>query len=90
MKVYIAGPITGIFEYKQRFKEAEEKVKGMGHITINPSFLPDGLSNYMGICYAMIDQADAIYLIDGWKKSKGAKLELEHAYLMGKQVLYES
>ena len=38
----------------------------------------------------MLDQADAIYLIDGWKKSMGAKLELEYAYLMGKQVLYES
>ena len=49
MKVYIAGPVTGIFDYKQRFKAAEEKVKGMGHIAINPSFLPDGLSNYMGI-----------------------------------------
>ena len=55
LKVYIAGPITGLFDYKKEFKKVEKKIVAMGHIVLNPSFLPSGLSNYMPICKAMID-----------------------------------
>lgn len=83
MKIYIAGPITGIIDYKQKFMAAEEKVKEMGHIAINPAYLPEGLRDYMGICKAMIDQADAIILLDGWEDSKGSCEELTYAHDKG-------
>jgi hypothetical protein len=89
MKVYIAGPITGIFNYKQKFNIAENRIKEMGHIAINPSFLPEGLKHYMDICIAMIDQADSILLLDGWQNSIGANIELDYAKQHDKQILYE-
>ena len=36
MKLYIAGPITGVPDYEERFKKAEEDLKAMGHTVINP------------------------------------------------------
>lgn len=36
MKLYIAGPITGVPDYAERFKRAEEDLKAMGHTVINP------------------------------------------------------
>ena len=89
MKIYIAGPITGIIDYKQKFMDAEEKVKAMGHIAINPAFLPEGLREYMGICKVMIDQADAIILLDGWEDSEGSLEEKEHTRKGGKLVFLE-
>lgn len=79
MKIYIAGPITGHLDYREKFAEAEKKLVSMGHIAINPSFLPPGLKDYMPTCKAMIDQAEAIYLLDGWEYSIGAKEENEYA-----------
>lgn len=89
MKIYIAGPITGIFDYKKQFKKRERKLKNMGHIVLNPSFLPDGLNNYMPICKAMIDQADAVYFMTGWKNSIGAKEEHHYAVANCKKRIYE-
>lgn len=42
MRVYIAGAMTGVFKYKEKFIEAEEYIRGLGHIVLNPSFLPEG------------------------------------------------
>lgn len=86
MKIYIAGPITGIFNYKENFKATEQKISSMGHIVLNPSFLPDGLKDYMPICKAMIDQADAVYFMDGWEDSKGSREEYEYATIKKKGI----
>jgi len=61
----------------------------MGHIVINPAYLPEGLNNYMCICKAMIDQADAIVFLNGWRKSKGACEEYEYAIDTKKQIFEE-
>lgn len=38
MRVYIAGSMTGRFDYKEYFNEAEEFVREQGHIVLNPAF----------------------------------------------------
>lgn len=80
MIIYLAGPITGVFNYRNRFSKIERKLSKMGHIVINPSYLPGtGLKDYMPICKAMIDQADAIYFMSGFEFSVGSLEEFDYA-----------
>lgn len=90
-KVYIAGKITGLSDFKEKFQEAEDYLKSKGNLVMNPSILPEGFpwDAYMPICYAMIDQCEAIYLLDNWKDSRGANLEKEYAEKKGITILYQ-
>jgi hypothetical protein len=89
MRIYIAGPITGIFDYRKKFKKVEKKFIEMGHIIINPATLPSGLKDYMPICKAMIDQADAIYFLKGFSESVGSLEEFDYAKSNKIPVLFE-
>ncbi|ECD9466788.1 DUF4406 domain-containing protein [Salmonella enterica subsp. diarizonae] len=78
MKVYIAGPMSGLPNFNcDRFNEVAGLVVESGNIPLNPATLPDGLPerDYMAIGIAMLQCADAIYLIEGWEKSAGARAE---------------
>ena len=90
MKVYIAGKITGNDHYREEFAAAEEKLRALGYIPINPAILPEGLDSrdYMRICLAMLDSADAIALLPTWAHSGGTKIELALAKYTGKQVIH--
>lgn len=89
--VYIAGPIKGHDDYILRFARAQERLELSGHIVLNPADLPRGMSpeKYMPICLAMLEQADAIYMLEDWETSEGASLEYMLATYQGKEVLYE-
>ena len=89
MRVYIAGAMTGRFDYKEYFNEAEEFVRGQGHIVLNPAFLPDGLADYYEINKAMIDQCDDIYVLLHSEDSVGTQKEIEYAKATSKQVIYQ-
>lgn len=93
MIVYLAGPITGVYDYKNKFRAAEDRMKDMGHIVMNPAFLPAGLrkeSDYMDICRQMIDKCDAVYFLTGWTNSQGAGKEFNYANDTGKILIYEA
>lgn len=80
MKFYIAGKITDNQNYKQQFEAAQSFLERAGHIVMNPAILPPGFEHheYMKICYAMIDVCDAVYFLENWQDSKGAKLEMDY------------
>ncbi|HCM1844671.1 TPA: DUF4406 domain-containing protein [Salmonella enterica subsp. diarizonae serovar 16:z10:e,n,x,z15] len=78
MKIYIAGPMSGLPNFnRDRFNEVSRLVVESGNTPLNPAILPDGLPerDYMAVGIAMLQCADAIYLIEGWEKSKGARAE---------------
>lgn len=89
--IYISGPMRWCEEYPKRFAKAEKELKGQQCVVLNPAWLPLGLneSAYMPICLAMLDAADAIYMLRGWELSDGAKLEKAYAEYQGKYVYYE-
>lgn len=89
MKIYIAGKITGDPNYKEKFDIAATSLELQGHIVLNPAELPEGMlpADYMRICSAMLDTADAIYLLKGWYSSSGASIERNYAMYIGKSIL---
>ena len=89
MKVYIAGKITGLENYQQKFRAAQDRLEARGYSVMNPAVLPLGFDyeDYMRICFAMIDVCDAVYMLDNWRDSPGAIREYEYA--KGKEIIFE-
>lgn len=93
MKIYLAGKITGNPNFKDDFKKAELELRLKGHKVLNPADTIariDGLKHeeYLHICLAMIDVADAVAFLPNWKDSKGAKIEMEYAKKANKKIMY--
>ena len=78
MKIYIAGKITEDPGYRDKFAAAERQLGGQGHTVLNPAELPEGMApaDYMRICFAMIDVADAVVFLPDAAESAGARLEM--------------
>lgn len=92
MIVFISGKMRGLAGLgRARFNTAEQWLIGRGHTVLNPAKLPVGMpeEKYMPICLAMLEAADAIYMLDNWTSSEGANVEHAYAKLQGKQILYE-
>lgn len=93
MRVYISGPITGTTDYKKRFRKAERYLKKQGHEVINPvrlsALLPKTCNHndYMNVDLAALKACHAIYLLEGWKNSKGSRMECRQARANGIKIL---
>lgn len=90
MKIYIAGPITGHPNFREKFEAAEKKLREAGHLPMHSAGLPQGFEHweYLYICDAMIDRCDAILMLPGWRDSKGAMHEFLYAKEQGKKVYF--
>ena len=88
MKVYIAGKITGDPGYRDKFAAAEIQLGWPGHTVLNPAELPSGMSreDYMRICFAMIDVADAVVFLPDAADSAGARLERAYCEYVEKET----
>jgi len=90
--IYIAGPMSGLPDLgRKHFREAEKRLKEAGYIVLNPAVLPKGMEKdrYMPICLAMLEAADAVYMLQGWRSSAGAQMERAYAQYQGKEIWEE-
>lgn len=102
MKIYIAGPMTGIEDWNfPAFFEAEKQLKELGYEVINPAHndgetLEEALASagsperpnnswsyYMRRDLAHVLAVDAICVLNGWRFSRGASLEVHVAQALG-------
>lgn len=96
MKVYISGQISGLdpVDASARFAEAEELLQGMGFDTVNPwdNGLPIDAPWIKHLCrdLEMLNDCNGIYMMDGWRDSRGACIEYDFAIRTGKSVLFAS
>lgn len=96
MKVYISGKITGlpITEAEERFKDAEELITALNLTPVNP--LKNGLprhstwEEHMAKDIELLKQCEAIFMLENWEDSRGAKIEYDFAIGSGKTIMYEN
>jgi hypothetical protein len=90
--IYISGKITGTSDYMDRFAKAEKALRAKGWEVVNPAKenLPKNLpwEEYMKHDVKLLAGCDAIYMLDGWRQSRGACLERELALNLKLEVLY--
>lgn len=96
--IYLSGKLDTTEEAYNAFADAEEFIKSYrlfdGDRVVNLTRISEVLPalspyQYRSIAYQFINICDAIFMVDGWKQSKTAKLELEYAKSLGKKVLYQ-
>jgi len=91
-RVYIAGPMTGIEGHNYpAFFDAAKDIEARGWEAINPAEnfggrtdLPRG--SYMRADFEELCRCDAIYMLPGWRKSRGARAEYLVARECGLEV----
>lgn len=93
MTVYISGPITGVLDYKEKFGLIEASLKLEGYETINPAKVNLGENatweDYMRHDIKSLCDCDAIFMMKGWQRSKGARVENYMAKKLGLLVINE-
>lgn len=79
MIVYISGAITGVENYAQKFQEVEDILTKEGLEAVNPVKINHDhdktWESYMKVDIIELMKCDAIFMLDGWEKSKGATIE---------------
>jgi hypothetical protein len=87
-KVYVAGPMTGLPQDNYpEFNRVSEWLRGQGLVVLNPAEnrrpLDPTWLNWMRIAVPLLVQCDAVVLLNGWDKSRGAMIEYDLARALG-------
>ena len=91
MRVYVAGPMTGIDALNfPAFHAEAARLRALGHDAVNPAEInPDEAMSWqqcMRADIAALVTCDAVSLLPGWEKSKGATLEHHTAEWLGMEI----
>jgi len=90
MKLYLAGPMTGIEGHNfPAFFQAARELQAAGHTAINTADFGKGdadWSEYMKRDIPLMMSCQGVATLDGWTNSKGAQLEVHIAKELGMRV----
>ena len=91
-RIYVAGPMTGYPELNfPAFHAAAAQLRAAGHHVENPAEInPDPSAEWLDCMRADIARlvtCDAIQLLPGWSKSRGACLEHQIAVGLGLEII---
>lgn len=95
MKVYISGAITNNPEAKQQFDDAKQTLLDLkkDYQPISPMDLPHKhdltWQSFMREDIKALMDCDGIYLIEGWQRSIGARIEKDLAESLNMKIIYE-
>ena len=93
--IYLSGTVSSrpYAEAVEAFAKAEAEMEARGWcLVINPTKLCEAHWSWlrcMAVCLFCLIPCDAIYMMKGWEKSRGARIERQMAKIMFKRVLYE-
>lgn len=94
MKIYISGPMEGVKDYQEIFREAEEVLLKLGHVVVNPARLDKvvkgiGISreDYLELDLKLLELGDAIVMLPGWQQSRGCNREYGYAVGTKKKII---
>lgn len=94
--IYISGRITKNKNWEKQFQEAENYLRKLGFMEIvNPLKLESQVTikktyaNYMRNDIKHLINCDDIYMLRGWWRSKGARLERHIAKVLGLGIVYQ-
>lgn len=97
MKIYISGQITGlgVEEAKAKFDKGEKALTVQGYIPINPIKVNTPIEGktwkeYMLDDIKLLFDCEAIFLLNNWRTSKGARIEYLIAKETGMTILMEA
>lgn len=88
-KVYLGGPMSGQLDYNfHTFNAMARHLRDAGYVVINPAETAGGASHlerswYFRFDFAVIACVDAVFVIEGWQASAGAKAEVVYANELG-------
>jgi hypothetical protein len=91
MRIQLVGQITGLLksEAEANFDKYAKILRGYGYEVWNPmEEIPyeTPWDDAMKICLAELEKNDAIFKLDNWIHSKGAKKEFIKAHAIGKYI----
>ena len=90
-KIYLSGKISGDPDFKEKFALKEKELTEQGHLVFNPALHPDMFTweQFMELDLKALGNCDAIYLLENWGTSKGARLEKKIAEVLKMQIMTE-
>ena len=79
-RIYIAGPMSGLPDFNYpAFHAAAAVLRAQGHHVENPAEPPPPAcgtwQGYMRMSLRQIAACDCLYMLPGWRSSRGARIE---------------
>lgn len=90
-RIYVAGPMTGLPDFNYpAFHAAAARLRAEGHHVENPAENTAPACGtwlaYMRLALAQVATCDAVFMLPGWRESKGARIEHGLALDLGLEV----